>query len=148
MDGPHKPLAKIVSALYRAAQELPSHQFEDCALRLLVPLLTEVLAASQATQPRHELQRDDQPNRFIAISDQTGHLFYAEAGFLKLLHKEFPRADEHQLPTPIIEPICELPRRRFVGHRIVCEGRRTAGMLLHCMRARSAIDDLTPPAAI
>ncbi len=139
-------LYRHTGALYsqeqRAACELVMPHFAEALKinRLLEHSRnTALMPAAQPLQPLLALA--------LALADANGRLWFAQSGFLDLLHLEWAEIDDAVLPRPLIDAIAGRRSMLFVGRAIKVQARYGADLVLLEVQRKTLIDALPPQRA-
>lgn len=125
----------------------PDHHYsasERTLCQMLMRHMNEALAVNQAIHLNAAYPAEAGREQFVAVAEQHGTLYHADARFLALLQREWPQADDQRLPAPLVEAMTRARRSSYVGESISCDGLLVAGLLLLRARAKAPVDVLTP----
>jgi DNA-binding CsgD family transcriptional regulator len=128
-------------SLYRADADKRYSGRERLLAQTLRPHLLEALALNRVSHLEH-LGGDRRRRRyFLALADQKGMLYHAEAGFTELFQREYPAWRERRLPDALVQGLAG--GRHYWGREMVAEAARQAGLLFVKARLRCAADSLS-----
>ena len=110
-------------------------------LERLLPHMSEALTINRVLN-----LKQDSPTRALgaAIVDRFGVLHHADAKFVELLRREWPRWGDRSLPLALVEHLGCSAGGRYLGRWTVLCGSPVRDLLLLRARQRTPVDELTP----
>jgi DNA-binding CsgD family transcriptional regulator len=132
-------------SLYKGDDDNQFSERQRLACQLLFPHLLEAQTINMALALPAFGQEPAAQRWPRAICDGSGHLHYAEPGFVEVLRQQWSQPSAHRLPASVATELLGRNRLRYKGDQVLVARIAVCGDL-HILKARpvQAVDALTP----
>jgi DNA-binding CsgD family transcriptional regulator len=132
----HHPSALEWISLYRPDPEAHFTKREQSLCETLMPHFHQALQINRTLHGLGTLCEERDAQSHFALVDQGGFVYFAQPGFLELLHLEWSQLDDFFVPDTLMAALGTAEDKPFIGRRIRCD-RQPAGDLI-LLRAKPA----------
>jgi DNA-binding CsgD family transcriptional regulator len=131
-------------SLYRPDPDALFTEHERSACERLMPHFYQALQINRTVQGLGMLSEGLDAQSRLALIDQSGFVYFAQPGFLELLHSEWSELDEFFVPDPLMAALRAGDGKPFIGRRIRCDSQSAGELIVLYAKRSSALDCLSP----